>query len=120
MALTTIFCKGKPFTPPTVAGATFTLADGDHDIWSGAVDDTLVASLTAAGAPFYTQAELDRFAMDLTVAASADAAVGTTTTTANGTPTEANVKLELQARLFAAQVRSAIPLKRGGKFNPYL
>jgi hypothetical protein len=115
-----IYCKGKPTTPPVIDGVTFAQSNEANDIWSATVSAGQVTALAGAGSPFMTQAELDRFAMDLTVLASANSAVTTTTATADGTLTEANSKAELQARLFAAQVRSAIPRVRNGKFNPYL
>lgn len=80
MANIRVYSKGEPCHPSIADGITFKQVDADNDLWSGVGPEAKVNAMTAAWMPFYTEAELSRFAVDRGAVLSAEAALETAQT----------------------------------------
>ena len=80
MADVRVYSKGEPCRPSTANGITFRLVDAANDLWSGVGPQAKVDLMTGAWMPFYTEAEISRFAVDRGVVVAAEAAYETAKT----------------------------------------
>jgi hypothetical protein len=114
----TVYIKGKPMTPPSVGGITFSLFDEARNHWSGAGTAPQELALTPTGSVFMTQAEYDRFKADFDALATYDTAIAAAEATALATPTAANAKAVFDIRGIKNDIPSVVQV-RNGKTNPF-